>query len=176
MDGVNSRSLSNEEESSEDSTDRHEDSTWERGATSEEDIVSVHLLSFGHRYGPPTEAMRKVWNCAHIANPSTCSRKGRTGMDKRLRREVMQDITATSIVEDALELIRTDVANAKNGESLWYGFRCEIGVHRSVSVAENARERLRKECKEVGGAYVVVSHRDVQRVCEGHVKGSRRQG
>ena len=58
--------------------------------------VTLTLLSYGRRHGKPPN-LDLTFNCTKIENPSTSARKGRTGLDKRLRKEVMKGSAAQEI-------------------------------------------------------------------------------
>ena len=131
------------------------------GGTSKSSAV-ICLVTYGKRFGSVDKTeYEQIWNCTKIPNPE-CNRKGTSGLSKRFRSEVMRDPLATSIVKQAIDKIVEDYAlNDRDNEIhglLKYGFSCEYGKHRSVSVAETVAEKLR-----LSRVPVTVEHRDVNR-------------
>lgn len=122
----------------------------------------VKLISYGRRNGTPPN-LTASFNCTNIANPSKTSRAGRTGLDKRLRTEVMagrlaQDIAARAC-DSVLEAVKASVANPA---TMQFGFGCEVGKHRSVSVAITVANELQQNQDLVGlGVQVATLHRDI---------------
>ena len=113
----------------------------------------VRISTFGRQTSsaPPGVQFRHVFKCEKISNPSSSSRKGRTGLDRRLRKEVMATPGAEKLVNEAVARILRDVASSTPNESVSerYGFRCAMGKHRSVSIAEEVASRLHHAAKEL---------------------------
>lgn len=133
---------------------------------------SIEIISYGKRYGKPN-LLDRNWNCTRIVNPSSSSRKGRTGLDKRLRSEVMRGEIAQSIAKEAVEYCTGQLrvgsqAEDKDGDSpmevdvdssrIRIGFGCEMGKHRSVSVAVTVADELRADLN----CEVNLMHRDIE--------------
>ena len=152
--------------------------------------ITIEIVSYGKRRGKPSHNFNKLWNCTNIANPSKSSRKGRTGLDKRLRKEVMMGEEAQLIVRQAIDFCTSQVgavmssSNVSSGEGvdiddsqeedgvggghcspliICLGFGCEMGKHRSVSVAVTVAEELMKMNAQYNhiDLDIIVTHRDI---------------
>ena len=131
--------------------------------------VTLHLLSYGRNHGKPPNLTR-AWNCTGVPNPATSARKGRTGLDRRLRTEVMKTEEAKAIWAAAIASLGIDLRAAEPGAVLRYGFGCAQGKHRSVSIVEHfARTGLNDQLAPSGvvgrahpcGLDVHVEHRQL---------------
>ena len=142
-------------------------------ANAKDGVIVVELTSFGRRKGKPG-GLAQAWNCTTIENPSSASRKGRTGADKRLRTEVMAGVVAQQITADAVSdcMHRVAAAGGAAGTVIRVGFGCEMGKHRSVSVAITVGKLLRESLDRAASAEdgdedrgarveVIVTHRDI---------------
>jgi len=147
--------------------------------------ITIEIISYGKRRGKPSHNFNKLWNCTNIANPSKSSRKGRTGLDKRLRKEVMIGEEAQLIVREAVDLCTSQVEmvmSSSSGEEadnddnedggvsgncspliIRLGFGCEMGKHRSVSVAVTVADELMKMNTQYNHVDLntIVTHRDI---------------
>ena len=138
----------------EDTTESDDDE--EGGAYSQEGcILNVELVSFGFEAGPRLAAdeATKIFDCRAVVNPSKLSRKGRTGLDKRLRDEVLQSPGCESFITECMQVIRdtiqsTSPEGAGSERTLVFGFGCAAGHHRSVSIAETILTRLLRLAKD----------------------------
>lgn len=143
--------------------------------------ILIEIASYGRRRGKPryrndggNEHIR-IWNCARIENPSSSSRKGRTGLDQRLRSEVMRGELAQQFVCEAMEYCKSKVAelqqqsrktheeDQREQQVIRLGFGCEMGKHRSVSVAVALEKELQNWLSGQGrsGIYLKTIHRDI---------------
>lgn len=127
--------------------------------------AEVAIFSFGFASGarPPSLAIQsrasqtalnsvlaRTFDCRKLVNPSKQSRTGRTGLDKRLRDEVLHapgtEAFITRCVEDILEETASDTVRPRSDDEhrtlLQYNFGCHEGKHRSVSVAIAVAKRL----------------------------------
>jgi len=94
--------------------------------------------------------LARTFDCRKLVNPSKQSRTGRTGLDKRLRDEVLHapgtEAFITRCVEDILEETASDTVRPRSDDEhrtlLQYNFGCHEGKHRSVSVAIAVAKRL----------------------------------
>lgn len=126
-----------------------------------EDQLFISVMSFGYRYGLPTEA-DMVMDVRFLRNPYWDRQlKPLSGLDRAVRDYVMREEAAEGFLKRVLELIRfvgeRFVVEQKKRIVLALG--CTGGRHRSVVLAEELAERLRGE----PGVMVSVTHRDVQR-------------
>ena len=122
--------------------------------------LQVSVISFGFRYGLPSEADMVV-DVRFLPNPNfIASLKRFTGLDSRIREYVFKGRTArsflrrlTSMLQFLLPLYR------KEGKAYFtLAVGCTGGRHRSVAVAVALGNFLEKEDKGV-----VVTHRDIAR-------------
>ena len=74
--------------------------------------VHLVLVSYGRVKGKPA-ALDHCFNCTRVPNPSVSARKGRTGLDKRLRSEVMAAPAAAAVVRAALAQLAVDLASLR---------------------------------------------------------------
>jgi len=122
--------------------------------------LQVSVISFGYRYGLPSEADMVV-DVRFLPNPNfVASLKRFTGLDSRIREYVFKGRTArsflrrlTSMLQFLLPLYR------KEGKAYFtLAVGCTGGRHRSVAVAVALGNFMGKEDKGV-----VVTHRDLAR-------------
>ena len=125
--------------------------------------VAIFSLGFASGARPPSLAIQsrasqtalnsvlaRTFDCRKLVNPSKQSRTGRTGLDKRLRDEVLHapgtEAFITRCVEDILEETASDTVRPRSDDEhrtlLQYNFGCHEGKHRSVSVAIAVAKRL----------------------------------
>jgi len=122
--------------------------------------MTITLLSFGYKYGLPTDA-DIAFDCRFLPNPFFVEElRPKTGMDEAvaeyvLRREETQEFLAK--VVDLLEF--TLPRYQHEGKSyLTIALGCTGGRHRSIVLAEELRRRL-----GATGHRVIVRHRDAER-------------
>ena len=123
------------------------DTIYDKESDDEKDSFEViTIMTYGKRFGSIDKSKcEKVWNCRGVANPA-CSRKGKTGLIKKFREDVVRDPFAQSIIEEALQNIigfyALDYTDSCVLVSSSWAFFCEHGKHRSVAIAETVAERL----------------------------------
>jgi RNase adapter protein RapZ len=115
---------------------------------------NITLISYGRRYGPPSGLDNKI-DVRFLPNPSSASRKGRTGLDARLCKEVAVD--AEDVVAKIIGMIETAETLNKSDSTTTIGVCCEHGKHRSVAVVSLVVK------KYSGSSNIMVIHRDVMR-------------
>ena len=124
------------------------------------DRMIVSCMSFGFKYGVPSEA-DLVFDVRCLPNPFYIPElKEKTGLDEEVRDYVMgfeQSRTLEEKLRDLIEfLIPHYVAEGKS--RLVIAFGCTGGKHRSITFTERTAAFLRdKECK------VRVLHRDIEK-------------
>eukprot|EP00747_Dinoflagellata_sp_TGD_P110612 gnl/TRDRNA2_/TRDRNA2_171005_c1_seq1.p1 gnl/TRDRNA2_/TRDRNA2_171005_c1~~gnl/TRDRNA2_/TRDRNA2_171005_c1_seq1.p1 ORF type:complete len:205 (+),score=21.58 gnl/TRDRNA2_/TRDRNA2_171005_c1_seq1:188-802(+) len=127
---------------------------------------AVHLFSFGFGWGArPPRPMDKIFDCRVLTNPSKVSRTGRTGLDKRLREEVLNAPGTEEFVKRSVEHIVRELTCVERGDEgsvrldgcdasaeqksrhadFCFAFGCHGGEHRSVSVVLEVERRLKEE-------------------------------
>ncbi len=122
----------------------------------------VHLLSFGYRFGIPSNA-DLLFDVGFLRNPHyEPSLRGGTGLDPDVSRYVLEDERSREWMR-RLKAFLEYLLHLYDGEGKAYlhiGIGCTGGRHRSVAVAEALAELLRAagESREVS-----VSHRDAAR-------------
>ncbi|MFC5273877.1 RNase adapter RapZ [Brachybacterium sacelli] len=128
--------------------------------TSEEQRLTVTMLSFGFKYGIPLEADH-VSDVRFIPNPYWVPElKPLRGTDKEVADFVLGDANAKEFVEKYLEMI-TPVLRGYSSENKHFAtlaVGCTGGKHRSVAVAERIGDELRS-----AGYAVRIRHRDLGR-------------
>ena len=122
--------------------------------------MQTTLQSFGFKHGLPLD-VDMVFDCRFLPNPFWIEAlRDQTGLDQPVREYVLgQDAAVPFLdrVEDLLvSLLPAYVAEGKSYLTVAIG--CTGGRHRSVAVAEELAQRLRKR-----GYSPQVAHRDVER-------------
>ncbi|HEX7351477.1 RNase adapter RapZ [Brachybacterium sp.] len=128
--------------------------------TSEEQQLTVTMLSFGFKYGIPLEADH-VSDVRFIPNPYWVPElKPLRGTDAAVAEFVLGDANAGEFVERYLEMITPVLRgySAENKHFTTLAIGCTGGKHRSVAVSEKIGEELRR-----AGHAVRIRHRDLGR-------------
>ncbi|KAF0736365.1 hypothetical protein Ae201684P_006893 [Aphanomyces euteiches] len=123
-------------------------------------LRSLTVVSFGNRY----------WT-----SPARAKR-GQTGQHKQLRAEVCRHDAAQDLIQIGLEAVRTWLGRShvdSHAETFTLGVKCEMGRHRSVTIAEKVTANLRKECRQQNVDLRVV-HRDIAKSGAGQRQRQRR--
>jgi len=121
----------------------------------------VSLVSFGYRYGVPTDA-DLVFDVRFLPNPNFVPRlKKLSGRDQRVVAYVFSFPQAQEFLGRIKELLRYLIPHyLREGKSyLTVAFGCTGGRHRSVAISNRLREELGREKISVR-----VSHRDLLKV------------
>jgi RNase adapter protein RapZ len=122
--------------------------------------LQVNVVSFGYKHGLPLD-VDVVFDCRFLPNPHWVDRlRPLTGVDDDVREYVMrQPLSAEFLqhIDDLLAMLLP--AFQQEGKSyLSIGVGCTGGRHRSVVMAEELAQRLRRH-----GVRTAVRHRDIQR-------------
>jgi UPF0042 nucleotide-binding protein len=128
--------------------------------TSGAERLEVTVESFGFKYGIPLDA-DVVMDVRFLPNPHwEESLRPLTGLDEPVRRFVFDQTSAGRFVDDFVTLISGVLPEfVKEGKSyLTVAVGCTGGRHRSVAIAEEVANRLRRS-----GQPVRTGHRDVGR-------------
>jgi UPF0042 nucleotide-binding protein len=131
-----------------------------------DDDLSVTLMSFGFKYGLPTEAdivldVRFLPNPFFVPNLSALS-----GEDEAVVAYVMLNPETREFVDKAEELLRLSIQGfRREGKSYaTVAIGCTGGRHRSVVIAKELEQRLRKDPLLATAAMAIsIRHRDIQR-------------
>lgn len=135
--------------------------------------MMVRLLSFGFKYGTPTDA-DLVFDVRFLKNPYFVPELKRIpGTDDRVREFVLALPETAEFLEKTLDLLRYVVPKyEREGKSyLTIAIGCTGGMHRSVVLAEHIAAaldaHLSSSATALGGGpriELAVAHRDVERV------------
>ena len=115
--------------------------------------LQLQLMSFSYDRGQPHETLVNV-NARVLANPGKAA-KGRTGLDRRLAKEVLAAPGASElcerVVDETLQQLRL-LAMAVNEPPpvapVRIGVGCDRGRHRSVAVAEEVTAILARKTEK----------------------------
>ncbi|HZU72591.1 MAG TPA: RNase adapter RapZ [Acidimicrobiales bacterium] len=130
------------------------------GADDPAGTMRTQVLSFGYKYGIPLD-VDLVLDCRFLPNPHWIEElRTHSGLEEPVRRYVLDQPETEEFlkkVDDLLGMLMP--AYVKEGKSyLTIALGCTGGHHRSVVLAEEIAERLRR-----AGFTPAVSHRDVSR-------------
>lgn len=121
--------------------------------------ISIHLLSFGYRYGTPDDA-DLIIDVRFLANPFFVPElKTLTGEMEPVRQFVLSDPNCQIFLDKYTDLLTYLIPlYEKEGKSyLTIAVGCTGGKHRSIAVARFLYEHLKKP-----GAHITISHRDIE--------------
>ncbi|MCI6497917.1 MAG: RNase adapter RapZ [Lachnospiraceae bacterium] len=121
----------------------------------------ITILSFGFKYGIPTDA-DLVFDVRFMPNPYYVEElKYKTGNDKEVQDYVMQSEVSGKFLNKLVDMLEFLIPNyIKEGKTqLVIAVGCTGGKHRSVTIANELFSRL-SENNDVG---VNISHRDIKR-------------
>ena len=134
--------------------------TRDFGSPEKRGELSINVLSFGFRYGPPREADLML-DVRFLPNPNFMpGLKEKTGLDARVRRKVLDSRDGRELMQRLGSLLDFLLPRyRREGKAyLTIGIGCTGGRHRSVAVAEAIAKRLAKKKLAVS-----VVHRDLER-------------
>ena len=121
----------------------------------------ITILSFGFKYGIPTDA-DLVFDVRFMPNPYYVEElKYKTGNDKEVQDYVMQSEVSGQFLNKLVDMLEFLIPNyIKEGKTqLVIAVGCTGGKHRSVTISNELFSRL-SENNDVG---VNISHRDIKR-------------
>ena len=120
--------------------------------------LTVKLISFGYTRGGGIPTADHVFDARHIMNPQTGARRQLTGLDARLRKEVMASEGAKELFEKMLQEVLNSIARER---PLVVAVGCAHGKHRSVTFCEELALWFRgKACPGGRPLSVQVWHRE----------------
>lgn len=121
----------------------------------------VTILSFGFKNGIPADA-DLIFDVRFLPNPYYEDElKKKTGNDEEVRRYVLQDETGKIFLDKLNDMISFLIPNyIKEGKNqLVIGIGCTGGKHRSVTIANELYEKMKKY-EKIG---INIAHRDILR-------------
>ena len=122
--------------------------------------MTVTLVSFGYKYGLPTDA-DLVFDCRFLPNPFFVEElRHRVGTDPAVAAYVLDRDETRQLLESVMALLDFALPRYQHeGKSyLSIAVGCTGGRHRSIALIEELRRRLAER-----GYRVLVRHRDVER-------------
>ena len=123
-------------------------------------VLTVSLVSFGYKYGLPTDA-DLAFDCRFLPNPFFVEElRTKTGLDPLVADYVLDRDDTREFLGHLEGLLGFSLPRyQREGKSyLTIAIGCTGGRHRSVTLVEELRRRL-----EASGVRVLVRHRDVER-------------
>lgn len=126
----------------------------------EQQLMEVHVFSFGFKYGMPEEA-DLIIDVRFLPNPYwDPAMRPLTGQDALVRDFVLSHPQTTAFLERWCALLDTVMPGyvAEGKSRLSVGVGCSGGQHRSVAIAERTAAHLTR-----AGYHVLTSHRDLAR-------------
>jgi RNase adapter protein RapZ len=122
--------------------------------------LQVNVVSFGYKHGLPLD-VDLVFDCRFLPNPHWVDRlRPLTGLDGDVREYVLRQPLSGEFVEhlDALLTMLLPAYQQEGKSYLSIGVGCTGGRHRSVVIAEELAQRMRRN-----GTRTSVRHRDIGR-------------
>ncbi|HJQ74820.1 MAG TPA: RNase adapter RapZ [Gaiellaceae bacterium] len=126
----------------------------------EADTMTIALVSFGYKYGLPTDA-DLVLDCRFLPNPFFVEElRHQTGAEAAVADYVLERDETREFLRRVVELLAFTLPHhRREGKSyLTIALGCTGGRHRSIALVEELRRRLQSL-----GHRVLVRHRDVDR-------------
>ena len=122
--------------------------------------LTVSLVSFGYKYGLPTDA-DLAFDCRFLPNPFFVEElRPKTGLDQAVADYVLHRDDTQTLLQHLRTLLDFALPRYQHeGKSyLTIAIGCTGGRHRSVTLVEELRRQL-----EATGIRVLVRHRDIER-------------
>ena len=129
-------------------------------ATGEAGLMRVEVLSFGHRFGTPRD-MELLFDVRHLPNPFFISElRALTGADRRVVKYLKDQPEVEETLARFADLLYYLLPQyQREGKSyVTVGIGCTGGRHRSVMVANELTQRLRR-----AGFDARATHRDIRK-------------
>jgi UPF0042 nucleotide-binding protein len=126
----------------------------------ETDTMTIALVSFGYKYGLPTDADLAL-DCRFLPNPFFVEElRHRTGTDPAVSDYVLRREETETFLRRVVDLLDFTLPRyQREGKSyLTIALGCTGGRHRSIVLVEELRRRLERR-----GHRVLVRHRDADR-------------
>mmetsp|Transcript_89064 Transcript_89064/g.232219 ORF Transcript_89064/g.232219 Transcript_89064/m.232219 type:complete len:249 (+) Transcript_89064:27-773(+) len=107
--------------------------------------VMVEITSFGYQTGHGIPAADVVFSARHIANPDGGPKTHMTGLDARLRKEVIGCEGAQELLHEMFEDVVRRIEARRGDEGVHVAVGCERGKHRSVILAVELAALLKQK-------------------------------
>ncbi|MCL4322711.1 MAG: RNase adapter RapZ [Deltaproteobacteria bacterium] len=123
---------------------------------------SVKILSFGFKYGLPLEA-DTIFDARFLPNPFFVPLlKGLTGFNREVREYMLSFNESNNFIEHIASFLKFSLPLYRKESKSYFtvGIGCTGGVHRSVFIAEELKNKLGSINDEYGISYY---HRDVNK-------------
>lgn len=130
-----------------------------RFSDTSQDAFSVHVVSFGFKYGLPIDA-DLVFDVRFLPNPHYVEHmRERTGLESDVSDYVFKWTETRQFLEKLMDLLTYMLPQYKREgkNQLVIAIGCTGGKHRSVALAEYITDRVKKDYD------VTVSHRDIEK-------------
>lgn len=127
--------------------------------------LSVRVISFGHKDGPPPQA-NMVFDVRFLKNPYwVLELRPLTGLDKAVKDYVLAQTLAKDLIDTVLNLLGSVIPRFEELEieELSVAFGCTGGQHRSVAIAELVALQLTLMFPEYE---IVTEHRELKQTKE----------
>ena len=133
----------------------------------------VTVLSFGFKYGIPNDS-DLVFDVRFLPNPYYIEElKPKTGNEKEIRDYVMAFEPAHIFLEKITDMLKFLIPNyiLEGKNQLVVSIGCTGGKHRSVTLANEIYERLKKND---GGYGLKIEHRDIEKDRASNILGNKK--
>ncbi|MFO7753883.1 MAG: RNase adapter RapZ [Desulfobacteraceae bacterium] len=130
------------------------------GGKKDKSLMKIHIISFGFKYGIPSEA-DLVWDMRFLPNPFFIpDLKNQDGESSEVMEFVLADDSAGNFLEKYLDLLDYVIPlyRKENKAYLTIAVGCTGGRHRSVAIARQIFEHLNSEKLMPG-----ITHRDIHK-------------
>ncbi len=126
-------------------------------------IFSTKILSFGFKYGLPLEA-DTVFDARFLPNPFFIpALKALTGFNDEVKKYMLSFSESNELIMHILNFLKFSLPFYKKENKSYFtvGIGCTGGVHRSVFIVEELRNRL---CGDINNKYdISYFHRDINK-------------
>jgi TatD DNase family protein len=123
-------------------------------------FVHVELVSFGYLRGSGQPEADAIYSARHISNPHGGPKTHLSGLDARLRKEVMQCDGAQELFDEIYDDIELRATKTGATKKLTIAVGCDYGKHRSVTICEELALRLKRSGTQPHRFRVKVVHRE----------------
>jgi len=124
-------------------------------------VVYIEIVSFGYLRGSGQPEADAIYSARHISNPHGGPKTHLSGLDARLRKEVMRCDGARELFDEVYNEIELRTSRSGAGQHLTIAIGCDYGKHRSVTLCEELAFKLKQSRTAQGHRFrVKVIHRE----------------